>query len=162
MTVDSQLPKSRGPYTRTVARPASALGKPSDVLAANVRAYRLLRRLTQDALATRMTDLGHAWGRSTVSAVESRARNVTVDELFGLALSLGVSIGKAVDPAGPDRSRRLSLDVGLQTPEGAPQPLAPRLAHLWASSQAVLRLAGNEDGSVEVEVARAPKAGDEG
>jgi transcriptional regulator with XRE-family HTH domain len=145
-------PKSRGPYVRTTVSPPGGLGRPSDALAANLRAYRLLRQLTQDGLACRMDQLGHGWGRSTVSAVESRTRNVTVDELFGLALSLGVKIGQLLDPAGPDSSRRLKLDVGLRAPgDGNPQPLAPRLAQLWASSQAVIRF-GHEDGGVEVDV----------
>lgn len=149
-----QRPKSRGPYTRSAVRPSAALGRPSDALTANVRSYRLLRDLTQDGLAARMNRLSHGWGRSTVSAVEARARNVTVDELFGLALSLGVSIGDLLDPAGPDRSRRLSVDVGLRAPAtGSPQPLAPRLAHMWASSQAVLRFGPDADGEIEVQVA---------
>ncbi len=101
-----------------------------------------------------MTHLGHGWGRSTVSAVESRSRNVTVDELFGLALSLGVMLGELLDPAGPDKGRRLRLDVGLRAPDGGhPQPLAPRLARLWASSQAVLSLGDLEDGGLEVDLA---------
>jgi transcriptional regulator with XRE-family HTH domain len=133
--------------------PPGGLGRPSDALAANLRAYRLLRQLTQDGLACRMDQLGHGWGRSTVSAVESRTRNVTVDELFGLALSLGVKIGQLLDPAGPDSSRRLKLDVGLRAPgDGNPQPLAPRLAQLWASSQAVIRFGHEDDGGVEVDV----------
>jgi transcriptional regulator with XRE-family HTH domain len=130
------------------------MGRPSDALAANLRAYRLLRRLTQDELATRMTHLGHGWGRSTVSAVEGRARNVTVDELFGLALCLGATIGQLVDPGGPDRSRRLSLDVGLRVPDdGRPRPVEPVLARLWASSRAVMRLSEDADLDFEVDLA---------
>jgi transcriptional regulator with XRE-family HTH domain len=152
--VEHRRPRARGPYVRNGARSATELGRPSDALAANLRAYRLLRQLTQDALAARMTHLGHGWGRSTVSAVESRTRNVTVDELFGLALSLGVMIGELLDPAGPDNSRRLRLDIGLRAPYGGdPQPLAPGLAQLWASSQAVLRLGHEEDGGLEVDIA---------
>jgi transcriptional regulator with XRE-family HTH domain len=129
------------------------LGRPSDALAANLRAYRLLRHLTQDGLAAHMTSLNHGWGRSTVSAVESRTRNVTVDELFGLALCLGVTIGQLVDPEGPDRSRRLGFDVGLRTAEdGRPQPVDPVLARLWASSRAVMRLSDDAHGDFEVDL----------
>ena len=136
----------RGPYVRNSGKAVVGLGRPSDALAANLRAYRLLRHLTQDGLATRMTQLGHGWGRSTVSAVEGRTRNVTVDELFGLALCLGVTIGQLLDPGGPDRSRRLSLDVGLRAADSdLPEPVDSTLARLWASSRAVIRL-GDEDG----------------
>ncbi|HUR22603.1 MAG TPA: helix-turn-helix transcriptional regulator [Acidimicrobiales bacterium] len=138
---------------RKTGRVPAGLGRPSDALAANLRAYRLLRDLTQDELAARMTYLNHGWGRSTVSAVESRSRNVTVDEMFGLALSLGLAIGQLLDPAGPDRSRRLSLDVGLRLDEGdRPRPVEPVLARLWASSRAVMRLSDDAGGELEVDV----------
>ena len=145
---------ARGPYVRTTGRIPAGVARPSEVLAANLRAYRLLRHLTQDELAARMTYLSHGWGRSTVSAVEGRTRNVTVDELFGLALCLGTTIGQLLDPEGPDRSRRLSLDVGLPVPEGGrPQPVDPLLARLWASSRAVMRLSDEPGGELEVDVA---------
>ena len=147
-------PTGRGPYTRATSRAVLAgHGRPSDALAENLRAYRLLRHMTQDQLAYRMTHLSHGWGRSTVSAVEGRSRNVTVDELFGLALALGVTIGQLLDPGGPDRSRPLSLDVGLRLEEdGTPQPVAPRLARMWASSRAVIRLEYDEVPRVAVEL----------
>jgi transcriptional regulator with XRE-family HTH domain len=132
----------------------AGLGRPSDALAANLRAYRLLRNLTQDELAARMTHLNHGWGRSTVSAVEGRTRNVTVDEMFGLALCLGVAIGPLLDPEGPDRTRRLSLDIGLRAPEDdRPRPVAPPLARLWASSRAVMRLSDDAGDELEVDLA---------
>ena len=149
--MEHRRPTTRGPYVRNTGGPPAGLGRPSDALAANVRAYRLLRHLTQDGLAAEMTALGHGWGRSTVSAVEGRSRNVTVDELFGLALCLGVTIGQVLDPEGPDRSRRLSLDVGLRSPDGGgPRPVDPNVARLWASSRAVMRLSQEADGELEV------------
>ena len=152
--MEHRRPKVRGPYASNAGRDPAGLGRPSDALTANLRAYRLLRHLTQDGLAARMTRLGHGWGRSTVSAVEGRTRNVTVDELFGLALSLGVTIGNLLDPEGPDRSRRLSLDVGLRGPEGGPaQPVDSALARLWASSRAVIRVDHETGGGLEVHLA---------
>lgn len=143
----------RGPYVRNAGRAPAGVGRPSDALAANLRAYRLLRNLTQDDLAARMSHLDHGWGRSTVSAVEGRTRNVTVDEMFGLALCLGVAIGQLLDPEGPDRSRRLSLDVGLRVPDGGhPRPLDPPLARLWASSRAVMRLSEPPGHELEVDL----------
>lgn len=147
----------RGPYVRGTPRVPTGVGHPSDALAANLRAYRLLRHLTQDGLAAQMNQLGHGWGRSTVSAVEGRLRNVTVDELFGLALCLGLTVGQLLDPAGPDQSRRMSLDVGLRDSDtGRPETVEPTLARLWASSRAVIRLAGEPGGEFEVAVADAP------
>jgi transcriptional regulator with XRE-family HTH domain len=150
--VESRRPTARGPYVRSSGRAPADLGRPADALAANLRAYRLLRHLTQDELATQMTRLGHGWGRSTVSAVEARARNVTVDELCGLTLCLGVTVCQLLDPAGPDRSRRMSLDVGLRHPEtGLPEPVEPALARLWASSRTVIRLSQDNGGGLEVD-----------
>lgn len=144
---------ARGPYLKDTGVGGSDLGRPSDALAANLRAYRMLRSITQDQLAARMSHLGHGWGRSTASAVESKSRNVTIDELFGLAVSIGVTIGQLLDPTGPDHSRRLSLDVGLGACDGMPQPIAPRVAHLWAASRAVIRLWQEDGRQVEVEAA---------
>jgi len=95
--------------------------------------------MTQDDLAARMTHLCHGWGRSTVSAVEGRGRNILVDELFGLAASFGVTIGQLLDPTGPDHSRRFSFDVGVSD-GGFPRPIEPDVAQLWGSSRAVVRL----------------------
>ena len=150
--MEHRRPTARGPYVSKTGRAPAGLGRPSDALAANLRAYRLLRHLTQDGLAAQMTYLSHGWGRSTVSAVEGRTRNVTVDELFGLALCLGVTIGQLLDPEGPDRSRRLSLDVGLRVADGRPQPVDPLLARLWASSRAVMRLSEDAGGDFEVDL----------
>jgi transcriptional regulator with XRE-family HTH domain len=144
----------RGPYARPAGRVvAGGVGQPADALAENLRAYRLLRHMTQDQLAARMAHLSHGWGRSTVSAVEGRSRNVIVDELFGLALALGVTVGQLLDPGGPDHSRQMSLDVGLRAEgTGQPQPVAPRLAHMWASSRATIRLDYDDVPRVEIDL----------
>jgi transcriptional regulator with XRE-family HTH domain len=146
--------KNRGPYVTVTAGSRHGTGRPSEVLAENLRAYRLMRKMTQDELAARMAHLCHGWGRSTVSAVEGTSRNVTIDELFGLAVSVGVTIGQLLDPTGPDHSRRLSLDVGLREGDGGEaEPVAPRLAHLWAASRAVIRLWHDDGRKVQVELA---------
>lgn len=135
----------RGPYRRGKARRLGDQGRPSHVLAENLRTYRALHQLTQDELAARMAHLGHGWGRSTVSAVEGKGRNVTIDELFGLAVSLGVTVGDLLDPTGPGHTRQLSLDVGLPEAEGGRRALPPVLAQLFAASRAVVRF-WHEDG----------------
>lgn len=152
--VDAPIPASRrGPYAKGGPGAGPGSGRPSDALAENLRAYRMLRRMTQDQLAARMSHLCHGWGRSTVSAVEGKSRNVTIDELFGLAVSVGVTIGELLDPTGPDHRRQLSLDIGIPpTDGGTSQPVAPRLAHLWASSRAVIRLWHDDSGNVEIDV----------
>ncbi len=157
--VSTRRPTSRGPYVKDAGGPLVGPVRPSDALAENLRAYRMLRLMTQDQLAARMNDLSHGWGRSTVSAVEGRTRNVTIDELFGLAVTLGVTIGELLDPTGPDNSRLVSLDVGLESGTGHPHHVAPRLAHLWAASRAVVRFFREDGARVEIELTEHPGPG---
>jgi transcriptional regulator with XRE-family HTH domain len=134
-----QSSTTRGPYSgRTGGRTADE-GRPSVALAENVRAYRLLEHMTQDDLSLRMKKLGHDWGRSTVSAVELRNRNVVTDELFGLAVCFGVTIGRLLDPTGPDHSRNLSFDVGIAV-DGSPCLIEPQIGQLWGASRVRVRL----------------------
>jgi transcriptional regulator with XRE-family HTH domain len=87
-----------------------------EVLAENIRGCRLLRRLNQEDLAERMRALGHEqWVRATVSEVERYGRNVTVDELFALALALNATPGTLLEPTGVDGSQKADLDVGSAT-----------------------------------------------
>jgi transcriptional regulator with XRE-family HTH domain len=98
----------------------------SDVLADNVRALRSVHhRLTQAALAGRMAYLGHEWTQATVSEVERGVRNVSVDELLALAVSLEASPPELLDPEGIDGRRTEALDYGPG------QPLPPRAAAHW-------------------------------
>ena len=114
-------------------------GPPSEALAKNIRDFRVLRHMTQADLAARMDQLGHGWGRSTVSAVEGKGRNVTTDELFGLAIVFAVTIGQLLDPTGPDHTRNLSLDVAIVTGGGHPGLIEPLWGQLWGASRAVVR-----------------------
>ena len=83
-----------------------------DVLAANLRAYRVLHGLQQVHVADRMSFFGHGWSRSTVAQVERGQRNVTVPELVSLTLAIGVPGERLLDPRGPERRKgpRLALD----------------------------------------------------
>lgn len=74
-----------------------------------------------------------------MSAVEGNGRKVSVDELFGLAASLGVTVGQLLDPTGPDHRRDLRIDVGLEE-GGVPQPIDADVAQLWGASRVVVRL----------------------
>lgn len=100
-------------------RPAEAI-YPSQALAANLRRLRKLRRLSQQDVAERMTALQYgragkpggrseartrSWNRSTVGEIERGSRGVETDELVGLSLILGSTLGELLDPG----ERRLYL-----------------------------------------------------
>lgn len=82
-------------FTRTV----------KEAVGANVRTYRQLRGLDQDALARRLQAVGIPWRRVTVSEVERGERNVTVTELLWLALALETTIVELFDTRGPEHLR---------------------------------------------------------
>ncbi len=89
----------------------------SDVLADNVRAYRLLRRFKQDEVADGMQGLRHTtWSRQTVSDIERGLRNLSTDELAGLSLLLQVPLFKLLDPEPLEGGQSSALDVGAQAP----------------------------------------------
>jgi transcriptional regulator with XRE-family HTH domain len=59
-----------------------------------------------------MRSLGHEWSRQTVSDIERNVRNVTVDELLGLALVLGTPVSELLDPRGVLRAVPATVDAG--------------------------------------------------
>ncbi len=85
-----------------------------------------------------------------MSALEGGRRSVTVDELFGLAISFGVTVGRLFDPSGPDGTRNLGLDVGLGS-VGHSSPLTAQLARLFASSRAVIHLVDEDTGMIDID-----------
>jgi transcriptional regulator with XRE-family HTH domain len=107
----------------------------ADVLADNARGYRLLRRLEQADVAERMGSLGHPWSQVTVSQVENGRRNLTADELLGLAMVFGVAIGALLDPTGPDGRGRDALDHASDA-----EPLPAATGSAWAHSRSVVAL----------------------
>jgi transcriptional regulator with XRE-family HTH domain len=96
-------------YARTVAK----------TVARNIRIYRQLRGLDQEALARRLQNLAIPWRRVTVSEVERGERNVTVTELLWLALALQTTIVQLLDTRGPER---------LQGPWLVPLPMDEQLS----------------------------------
>jgi transcriptional regulator with XRE-family HTH domain len=122
------------------AEPPDMTVHPSQALASNLRRLRGLRRLSQEDIAERMTALGYgragSWKRSTAAESETGKRQVTVDELVGLAMILGVTIGELLDPSDA------SLALGDVVHEGEPQgaPLRPRVARLFVRSDIALAL----------------------
>jgi transcriptional regulator with XRE-family HTH domain len=103
------MPERAGKLAGRSARPGSRFW--SDVLAANIRVLRLSCGLEQSDVAERMTFLGHRWTQQTISEVERGRRNVTVDELLGLALILDATTDELLDPTSRGREWR-GLDYG--------------------------------------------------
>ena len=70
--------------------------KPSEALAANLRAYRARVHHDQEQVAAGMRRLGHRWTRATVAEVEAadetrrKRRRVSVDELVALGAMIGI------------------------------------------------------------------------
>ncbi len=98
---------------------------PADVLADNLRAQRLLRRLEQQDVAARLTELGHPWRRVTASEVERGRRNVgfTDHGLVFCRLDGG--------PLHPERCSRM-FDREIAKTE-LPRIRLHDLRHSWAS-----------------------------
>lgn len=140
-------PKRAGKHSKQGSR------FPDDVLADNVRAYRKLRGLSQEQLGERMAELGHGWTAGIVGFVERGERNVTVNELLGLALVLGVPIGKLLAPAGilgvhpgavidedgVEVPNPTALDVGLA------EPLSFGVAEVWLAGEVTAGLTADGD-----------------
>ena len=75
---------------------------PTTILAGNIAAARVRRRLQQSDLADRMRALGWKWVRQTVGEVENNNRRLTAEEIFGLAIALEVTIPQLMAPSDPD------------------------------------------------------------
>ena len=81
---------------------------PSDVVAANIRVYMRWRGLTQKGLAQRMTVIGMGlgtqdggrtmWYQRTIGQILTGHRRIDVNELFGLAVALEVTVGALLSP----------------------------------------------------------------
>jgi len=75
-----------------------------DLVARNVAAERERRSLSQADLADRMSGLGFRWVRQTVTEAERPGgRKITVEELIGLSVALGVPVDVLIlpPPGGP-------------------------------------------------------------
>jgi transcriptional regulator with XRE-family HTH domain len=80
---------------------------PGAILAGNIAAARVRRRLQQSDLADRMRALGWKWVRQTVGEVENNRRRPSAEELYGLAEALDVSIPELMAPSDSDGEVRL-------------------------------------------------------
>ena len=100
--------------------------KPSEALAKNVGAARVLREMKQEDLAAAMANLGHRWTYTTVSQVEGHRRRVSIDELFGLCLALGRSIPEMLE-----NTDRVPFDCGLGQDQVIMDHLDPGTTNMW-------------------------------
>lgn len=121
----------------------------NQVVARNMKDRRLLAELSQAELAERVSLLGHAWTGSTVGDIETRDRNVTVDELGALALALEALVPELLDPAGVTGAGDGALDPGAgetgDDGELAPgHALGPRLARAWVWGRVRFALIGTD------------------
>lgn len=132
----------------------------NEVVARNMKARRLVGGLSQEGLALRMTALGHRWTDSTVSDVEKGGRNVTVDELGALALSLGALMTELLDPAGLTGDDETPVYVGAgETKKGelvAGRVLGARLARAWVRGRTRFAVTENDPLSWRIATAPAP------
>lgn len=137
---------------RTGLKPAKGSRFPSRVFGDNLRDFRGIRRLSQEDVAARLTELGHAWKRTTVSEVERGRRSVSIDELFGLAIVLQVTIVRLLDPRGLYGMGETPVDLGLPNAEtvhpelavslvegGSRDPNQPGVVVAWRDNKAVKR-----------------------
>jgi transcriptional regulator with XRE-family HTH domain len=127
------------------------------VVAANIAGYRNVRKLSQQALAEEMRQLGHQWSPSTVSDVENGDRSVAVDELVDLALALETNPPTLLDPGGIDGNATEALDCG-----GGATPVS--FARAWLRGKIVLHRRIEDWGRVHWQVGAAtdtsPNAGE--
>ena len=86
----------------------------SQIVGERVRDVRRHRGVSQEELADRMVDLGHAtWHRPTVGQVEKAERNLTVDELLSLAVAFKTTLAYLMSPASAwDPNYDGPVDVG--------------------------------------------------
>jgi transcriptional regulator with XRE-family HTH domain len=128
----------------------------SDAVAEKVRGYRLLRRMKQDDVAQGMRNLRHhTWTRQTVSDVERVQRNLTVDELVGLSIVLGLSLNELLDPVPVGGGPPPTLDVGL------PVPLPPNVVRQWSSGASIFLDSEIRDGKRGVRITAVGRLADQ-
>jgi transcriptional regulator with XRE-family HTH domain len=85
--------------------------------------------------------LGHRWVRVTVSEVERGRRNLTVDELLGLALVLDATLEELLDPMGIEGDDWRMLDYGSAA-------IPPERAREWLRSE--VRIGLLDDGRFRI------------
>ena len=106
------------------------------VISRNVVAARARTGLKQSEVAARMRALGYSWHPQTVGEVEKGNRRVVAEEILGLSLALGTSMGVLLGPA-PD-------DLLIALPAGQQIDRMTVLHSIGRTAAAVVRWEGNE------------------
>jgi transcriptional regulator with XRE-family HTH domain len=107
------------------------------VIAHNVLVRRAMLKLSQAAVARRMTALGYTiWKQQTVVAVEHSRRRLAAVELLGLALALETTIAALLTPSEEDSPTELPSGAAVSGPQmtGLVHGLASR-AVTWQDDQ---------------------------
>jgi transcriptional regulator with XRE-family HTH domain len=82
-------------------------------LAANIRAERSRRGLSQKSLAARMRELGFAWSPQLVAKLEAGNRPLLAGELLGLCLCLNCSMPALIAASEDDHQIELTPDIAV-------------------------------------------------
>jgi transcriptional regulator with XRE-family HTH domain len=153
---DARVPKTPKRAGRT-PKPGSRFI--SEVVADNLRAFRLLRRMNQNELAGAMRELGHqTWSRATVSEIERYGRSVTIEELVSAAVLLRIPPGRMLDPFMLPRGGGDWLsDIDFGGPVGIPAGL---VAH-WAAGELTVGVEPNGDLWLDADTPAAQEAATE-
>jgi transcriptional regulator with XRE-family HTH domain len=130
--------------TRGKQRAHDADGPPegrrlAEVVADNMRAYRLIEGLTQGQLGARMKTLGYGWSDQVVGFAERGERVIGVDEVSGLAIALSVTPADLMDPTGPVGKGREKLHVGDR------YLLPPARAAMWVRDDVIVETEWEEE-----------------
>lgn len=72
-------------------------GTEMNLVGDNVKKYRKLRKMSQQALSNKMELMGVYICRGSVSRIEDKSRTVTDIELYALATALEVSVNDLLD-----------------------------------------------------------------
>lgn len=114
--------------------------------------------MTAQALAAAMQELGVSWSRTTVTKVETRQREVTVEELVALSLALNVPLGVLLIPPSTE-SLPLTPEIET-TPYWAwiwllgEQPLSDRGAEAWIAESALIgKIRRHHEAAARIETA---------
>jgi transcriptional regulator with XRE-family HTH domain len=107
-----------------------------EVAAENLRAYRVLRRLSQADLAAEARKCGApSLSRQALSEIERGRRGIGIEELAAIAVPLRLTISDLLDPYGPGVTGRY-VSLGDHR-------LSREQAHLWVRDKVVPRLSAD-------------------
>lgn len=128
---------------RVVGRKAIELGPTAETVARNVKRFRTsLRGWTLGELSERMTDVGRPMTGNTLSAIETQARRIDVDDLIALSAALEVSPAALLmphitadgtpDPDDPSLMQEMGLVTSAEPEPDEDQAPSVTAGQYWA------------------------------